>query len=148
MVAAGAPCEAGDETELADRRRVLGWNMVISLLGLPVDAGRGVEADGEIFATGEELASTALGTTSDTVLPPEKIAAARVIVERLTALGPSRIGVNGNSTILHNPRADRDPRNVASETHAALLTAGHLQTKDGRLSLLMHIIRLETGTHV
>ena len=73
---------------------------------------------------------------------------ADVIVERLTALGPSRIGVNGNSTVLRNPRADRDPRTVARETHASFLVAGHLQTKDGRLSLLMHIIRLDDGTHV
>jgi len=73
---------------------------------------------------------------------------ADVIVERLTALGPSRIGVNGNSKVLRNPRADRDPRTVARETHAAFLVAGHLQTKDGRLSLLMHIIRLDDGTHV
>ena len=73
---------------------------------------------------------------------------ADVVVERLTALGPSRIGVNGNSRVLRNPRADRDPRTVARETHAAFLVAGHLQTKDGRLSLLMHIIRLDDGTHV
>lgn len=73
---------------------------------------------------------------------------ADVIVERLTALGPSRIGVNGNSKVLRNPRADRDPRTVALETHASFLVAGHLQTKDGRLSLLMHIIRLDDGTHV
>jgi TolB-like protein len=66
----------------------------------------------------------------------------------LTALGPSRLGVNGNSKVLRNPRADRDPRTVARETHAAFLVAGHLQTKDGRLSLLMHIIRLDDGTHV
>jgi cytochrome P450 len=38
----------------------------------------------EIFATGEELASTALGTTADTVLPQDKIDRAREIVERLT----------------------------------------------------------------
>jgi DNA-binding winged helix-turn-helix (wHTH) protein/TolB-like protein len=73
---------------------------------------------------------------------------ADVVVERLTALGPNRIGVNGNSKVLRNPRADRDPRTVARETHAAFLVAGHLQTKDGRLSLLMHIIRLDDGTHV
>jgi DNA-binding winged helix-turn-helix (wHTH) protein/TolB-like protein len=73
---------------------------------------------------------------------------ADAIVERLTALGPSRIGVNGNSKVLRNPRADRDPRAVARETHASFLVAGHLQTKDGRLSLLMHIIRLDDGTHV
>ena len=73
---------------------------------------------------------------------------ADVIVERLTAIGPSRIGVNGNSKVLRNPRADRDPRTVARETQAAFLIAGHLQSKDGRLSLLMHIIRLDDGTHV
>ena len=70
------------------------------------------------------------------------------IVERLTALGPARIGVNGNSKVLRNPRADRDPRTIARETHASFLVAGHLQTKGGRLSLLMHIIRLDDGTHV
>ena len=73
---------------------------------------------------------------------------ADVVVERLTAIGPDRIGVNGNSKVLRNPRADRDPRTVARETHATFLVAGHLQTKDGRLSLLMHIIRLDDGTHV
>ena len=73
---------------------------------------------------------------------------ADVVVERLTALGPSRIGVNGNSRVLRNPRADRDPRTVARETQASFLVAGHLQTKDGRLSLLMQIIRLDDGTHV
>jgi TolB-like protein len=73
---------------------------------------------------------------------------ADAVVERLTALGTSRIGVNGNSKVLRNPRADRDPRMVARETHASFLVAGHLQSRDGRLSLLMHIIRLDDGTHV
>ena len=73
---------------------------------------------------------------------------ADVVVERLAQLGPSRIGVDGNAKVLRDPRADRDPRTVARETHAAFLVAGHLQTRDGRLSLLMHIIRLDDGTHV
>ena len=84
MAVARAAFEAGEELDLADLSRVLVGHMVITLLGLPVDAERGDDAYREIFATGEELASTALGTTADTVLPPEKIAAARVIVERLT----------------------------------------------------------------
>src|SRR3982751_1856029 len=82
--AARASFEAGDELDLADLSRVLVGHMVIALLGLPVDASCGDDAYREIFETGEQLAATALGTTSDTVLPPEKIAAARVIVERLT----------------------------------------------------------------
>ncbi len=63
--------------------------MVVTLLGMPVDTRAGEKQGGddayrEIFETGEELASTALGTTADTVLPPDKIARAREIVERLT----------------------------------------------------------------
>jgi len=84
MDAARAVFEAGRELDLADLSRVLVGHMVITLLGLPVDATRGDDAYREIFETGEQLAATALGTTSDTVLPPEKIAAARIIVERLT----------------------------------------------------------------
>lgn len=76
--------EAGAELDLADLSRVLVGQMVCTLLGLPVEAGRGDDAYREIFVTGERLASIALGTTADTVLPPDKIATAREIVEQLT----------------------------------------------------------------
>lgn len=81
---ARAAFEAGEALDLADLSRVLVGQMVVSLLGLPVDRSRGDAAFREIFETGEELASIALGTTADTVLPPEKIAVAREVVERLT----------------------------------------------------------------
>ena len=71
-----------------------------------------------------------------------------VIVERLTALGPDRIGVNGNATVLRRPRADRDQQAVVRDTRASFLVSGQLQAKDGRLSLLMQLIRLDDGTHV
>jgi DNA-binding winged helix-turn-helix (wHTH) protein/TolB-like protein len=71
-----------------------------------------------------------------------------VIVERLAALGPARIGVNGNAGILRRPRADRDLKAVARDTGAAFLVSGQLQTKDGGLSLLMQLIRIDDGTHV
>jgi DNA-binding winged helix-turn-helix (wHTH) protein/TolB-like protein len=71
-----------------------------------------------------------------------------VIVERLTALGPDRIGVNGNAGVLRRPRADRDLKAISDGTRASFLVSGQLQTKDGRLSLLMQLIRLEDGTHV
>jgi DNA-binding winged helix-turn-helix (wHTH) protein/TolB-like protein len=70
------------------------------------------------------------------------------LVERLTAIGPSRIGVNGHAPILRRPRDARDWRAVARDTSAAFLVSGQLQTKDGRLSLLMHLVRLDDGTHV
>ena len=76
--------DAGRELDLADLSRILVGQMIVTLLGMPVDTARGDDAYREIFATGEELASTALGTTADTVLPPEKIARAKQIVERLT----------------------------------------------------------------
>jgi len=70
------------------------------------------------------------------------------IVERLTALGADRIGINGNASILRRPRDARDTRAVAKETGATYLVAGLLQIRDGQLSLLMHMIRLDDGTHV
>ncbi|GAB3601685.1 cytochrome P450 [Microbacterium tumbae] len=84
LTAARSAFEAGEDLDLADLSRVLVGQMVSALLGTPVDAERGDDAYREIFATGEELASIALGTTSDTRLPPHRIAAARTIVERLT----------------------------------------------------------------
>lgn len=76
--------ETGGEIDVADLSRVLVGHMVMVLLGTPVDVSRGDDAYREVFAAGERLASIALGTTADTQLPPEKIAAAREIVEQLT----------------------------------------------------------------
>src|SRR5256885_4260284 len=70
------------------------------------------------------------------------------IVERLTAVGPSRIGVDGNAAILRRGRDARDWRAVARATGAAYLVSGQLQTRPDRLSLLMQLIRLDDGTHV
>ncbi|MDJ0335947.1 cytochrome P450 [Salinibacterium sp. G-O1] len=74
--------DAGEPIDLADLSRILVGQMVVTLLGM--DVADTDEAYLDIFRTGEELAATALGTTADTVLPPHKIAAARVIVEKLT----------------------------------------------------------------
>ena len=73
---------------------------------------------------------------------------ADVIVERLTAIGPSRLGVDGNAAILRRPRDARDWRAVAHDTGAAFLVSGQLQGRPDRLSLLMQLIRLDDGTHV
>lgn len=84
LAEARATLDAGGDLDLADLSRVLVGHMVVTLLGLPVDESRGDDAYREIFATGEELASIALGTTADTTLPPDVILTARGIVERLT----------------------------------------------------------------
>ena len=86
--------------------------------------------------------------TGDTAYERPVAALSDAIVERLTALGADRIGVNGNASILRRPRDSRDTRAVARETGAAYMVAGQLQTRDGQLSLLMHMIRLDDGTHV
>ncbi|MGX5682380.1 cytochrome P450 [Schumannella luteola] len=92
--------EAGEEIDLADLSRVLVGQMVVSLLGLPVDRSRGDAAYREIFETGEELASIALGTTADTVLPADKIAIARSVVERLTGHIDSAFETASGDTII------------------------------------------------
>jgi DNA-binding winged helix-turn-helix (wHTH) protein/TolB-like protein len=71
-----------------------------------------------------------------------------VIVDRLTALGPERIGVTGNATTLRQPRVTRDLQEIGRQTNATFLVLGQLQTKDGQLSLLMQLIRMDDGTHV
>src|SRR5262249_45996961 len=55
-----------------------------------------------------------------------------VIVERLTAIGPSRIGVDGNAGILRRPRDARDWRGVARARRARGLGPGPAPTKQGR----------------
>ena len=102
--------EGGGELDLADLSRILVGQMVVTLLGMPVDVGasgtsRGDDAYREIFETGEELASTALGTTADTVLPPDKIARAQEIVERLTGHIDSVFPSASEDTIIGRCRA-------------------------------------------
>jgi DNA-binding winged helix-turn-helix (wHTH) protein/TolB-like protein len=86
--------------------------------------------------TGDASYAQAVAAVSDT------------LVERLTAMGTSQIGVNGHAPILRRPRDARDWRAVARETGAAFLVSGQLQTMDGHPSLLMQLVRLDDGTHV
>ena len=71
-----------------------------------------------------------------------------MVVERLTAVGPGRLGVIGNASVLRRPRADRDLKAIVQDTKASFLVSGQLQNRDGRLTLLMQLIRLNDGTHV
>ncbi|MEP6480158.1 MAG: cytochrome P450 [Rhodoglobus sp.] len=90
--------EAGEPIDLADLSRILVGQMVVTLLGMETE-----DTDAsyrEIFATGEELASTALGTTADTVLPPHKIARAREIVEKLTGHIDASFATASGDTII------------------------------------------------
>ena len=84
MSAARKSFEAGEPLDVADLSRILVGQMVVTLLGMAVPGGAADDTYREIFETGEQLAAIALGTTADTVLPPQKIEKARRIVERLT----------------------------------------------------------------
>lgn len=90
--------DAGEPIDVADLSRILVGQMVVTLLGMHVEDT--VDAYREIFATGEELAATALGTTADTVLPPHKIARARVIVEKLTGHIDGSFATASSDTII------------------------------------------------
>jgi TolB-like protein len=71
-----------------------------------------------------------------------------VVVDRLTNLGSSRIGVVGNASVLRVPRNRRDLKQIAADTGAGYVVLAQLQTKNGELSLLMHLIKLDDGTHL
>ena len=86
--------------------------------------------------TGDSRYDRAVHAMSDTV------------VSRLTALGPDRVGVIGNASILRMPRSRRDLDAIESQTGASYLILAQLQPSGGQLSLLMQVIRLDDGTHV
>jgi DNA-binding winged helix-turn-helix (wHTH) protein/TolB-like protein len=73
---------------------------------------------------------------------------ADVVVDRLTSLGPDRIGVVGNAAVLHRSRKQRDLENIEQETGASHVILAQLQSRGGGLSLLLQLIRLDDGTHV
>jgi DNA-binding winged helix-turn-helix (wHTH) protein/TolB-like protein len=70
------------------------------------------------------------------------------VVDRLTKLGPQRIGVVGNVAVLRMPRSERDLKKIAGETSAQFVVLAQLQGEGPDVSLLMHLIRLDDGTHL
>lgn len=99
MARARASFEAGEPLDVADLSRILVGQMVVTLLGMDVpDASD--DSFRSIFVTGEELAAIALGTTSDTVLPPEKIEKAREIVQKLTGHIDAAFATASSSTVI------------------------------------------------
>ena len=75
-------------------------------------------------------------------------AMADTVVDRLTAVGVERVGVVGNASILRIPRDDRDLEKIKDRTGASHVVLAQLQPRQGGLSLLMHLIRLDDGTHL
>jgi DNA-binding winged helix-turn-helix (wHTH) protein/TolB-like protein len=71
-----------------------------------------------------------------------------VLVERLTSLGPQRVGVVGNHALLRRPRASRDLDAIERETNAAYVVLVQLQRRSPELSLLLQLIRMSDGVHI
>ncbi len=86
--------------------------------------------------TGDSRYDRAVHALSDTV------------VDRLTGLGPSQVGIIGNAAILRMPRNERDLDRIEAQTGASHVILAQLQPLKGELSLLMHLIRLDDGTHL
>jgi DNA-binding winged helix-turn-helix (wHTH) protein/TolB-like protein len=74
--------------------------------------------------------------------------AADVMVERLTALGTRQVGVIGNTPTLRVPRGVRDPAAILRETAAGYFVIGQVQDDDAGVRLVVHLIRLDDGTHL
>jgi DNA-binding winged helix-turn-helix (wHTH) protein/TolB-like protein len=73
---------------------------------------------------------------------------ADIVVDRLTALGSGRIGVVGNASVLRMPRNERDLIRIKEESGASFVVLAQLQSRQAGLSFIMHLIRLDDGTHL
>lgn len=71
-----------------------------------------------------------------------------VVVTRLTALAPGRLGVVGNDPALRQPRNIRNLRALATALDADYVVLGQLQRENDRLRFIVHFIRLEDGVHL
>lgn len=71
-----------------------------------------------------------------------------VVVTRLTALAPGRLGVVGNAAALRQPRNIRNLRTLAQVLDADYVVLGQLQRQDTRLRFIVHFIRLDDGVHL
>jgi DNA-binding winged helix-turn-helix (wHTH) protein/TolB-like protein len=70
------------------------------------------------------------------------------LVAHFGTLDPGRIGVIGNARALRMPRSERDLTLIEHETGAQFILLGQLQNHEGGLRLIVHLIRLEDGSHV
>lgn len=71
-----------------------------------------------------------------------------LVVTRLTALAPDRVGVIGNSAPLRQPRAIRNLRTLAETVRADYIVIGQLQRQGEGLRFILHFIRLRDEVHL
>jgi DNA-binding winged helix-turn-helix (wHTH) protein/TolB-like protein len=71
-----------------------------------------------------------------------------LVVTRLTAIDPERLGVVGNAAVLRQPRNIRNLKAVAEGVKADYVALGQLQRADNGLRFITHFIRLDDETHL
>ena len=71
-----------------------------------------------------------------------------LVVTRLTAIDPGRLGVVGNAAVLRQPRNIRNLKAVADGVKADYVALGQLQRSDSGLRFITHFIRLDDETHL
>jgi len=116
--------DRGETVDIAELARTWVGRMVADLLGLAVDASRGDERYRALFACGERLVVLAHRTMGSTVLPPEVVAEARRLVERLTSGVPQAYATASEETLLGRCRESAIELREASGLASLLLVAG------------------------
>jgi DNA-binding winged helix-turn-helix (wHTH) protein/TolB-like protein len=86
--------------------------------------------------------------TGDPTMDRFADALADTVVEQLTSAGQGRYLVIGNAQILRLPREQRDLNAIASSLHAAYVVLGQVQSNNGKVRVLAHLIRLRDQTHI
>lgn len=71
-----------------------------------------------------------------------------VVVTRLTAVAPGRLGIVGNLAPLRQPRNIRNLRQLAETLPADYIVLGQLQRQGDDLRFIVHLVRLSDGVHL
>jgi DNA-binding winged helix-turn-helix (wHTH) protein/TolB-like protein len=124
------------------------WAAVLATLALALVIGAWAWQDRDFRSRPVIAVSVFDNETGDSRYDLPVRALSDTVVDRLTKLGPQRIGVVGNDAVLRMPRNERDLDQIADQTRAAFVVLAQLQRQGPELSLLIHLIRLDDGTHV
>lgn len=131
---------AGATVDVAETARTVVGRMMADLLGLRMPDDAPDAAYREVFATGERLASLALGSTASTVLKPETVAEAKRIIAELTRDVPHSFATAPSTTLLGRCREAGISLEEARGLASLLLVAGTETAASamGRTVALLH----------
>lgn len=123
-----ATLRAGGRVDVATLARELVGRLVVSLLGLRLEGVAGDDEDPQpyldVYASGERLASLAVGTQASTHLSAETVERAKVVVAELTRDVPQAFRESSTDTLLGRSRALGLAEHEATGLATLLLVAG------------------------